>query len=286
MHDMSFAHLENRAVIRLYGEDTRRFLQGLITQDVNAIDKAPLLFSAMLTPQGKFAYDFFLHRGEEGTLFVDMHAENAEPFITTLKRYKLRSKVTIERTDDAVAAAWNESPPPEKGWLPDPRHPKLGWRKIAAGTAKETNASYDAHRLALAIPDGALDADDRCFLLELGYDQLHGVSFSKGCFIGQEPTARMHYRKVLRKGFFAVQSAQGDALPPAGTPITAGEASIGEMRSCSGALGLAFCRMEPWQKATANHTPILAGEIPVHLSIPDYMQAKWDAVLHEEKNAL
>ncbi len=267
-------HLPQRSVIRLTGPDADSLLQGIITNDIGLLQKQPVLFSAMLTAQGKFAHDFFIFKDGEDRL-IDIDASHQEAFLKKLKLYKLRAKVAFEATALQVWAAWDAAP--EGGnWHADPRLATMGWRRIAEESMEEKRREYEAHRLSLGVPDGAQDANDRHFLLELGYDQLNGVSFTKGCFVGQEPTARMHYRKVLRKGIFQVS---GDApLPEARAPIMAGEKTLGEMRSSQGNIGLAFCRMDPVQSAQTSGEPITAGEQLIHLNIPNYMQEKWTEI--------
>ncbi len=267
--------LPNRTVIRL----SDALLQGIITNDVALLQSQPILFSAMLSAQGKFAHDFFVLAKDDDRL-IDIAASHAPAFLKKLKMYKLRSKVTIEETDLAVYAAWG-TPPEGDGWIADPRLAELGWRRIGQHMTQSDIDAYNAHRLSLAIPEGAIDATDRHFALELGYDQLHGVSFTKGCFVGQEPTARMHYRNVLRKGFFAVQAADDTPLPPLETPVMAGDQTLGEMRSSQGRTGIAFCRMEPVLKAQDAGTEITADGQPVTLRTPDYMREKWAKIMSD-----
>lgn len=290
-------HLPQRCVIRLSGQDCDPFLQGIITQDIGLLATQPLIFSAMLSPQGKFLHDFFIFADGDARL-IDIDVAYKDAFLKKLKIYKLRSKVSIEETDLSLQAAWDEAPQDE-GWMADPRHEGLGWRRVISSSPRnevrrkskresrpaspldpgfrgdDATQKYEKHRLSLSIPDGAVDGSERHFLLELGYDQLSGVSFSKGCYVGQEPTARMHYRNVLRKGLFSVRAANDETLPEAGTPIMAGDKALGEMRSSCGAIGLAFCRMEPVQTAWQAAQEIQAGEHTITLQIPSYMLDKW-----------
>jgi folate-binding protein YgfZ len=278
MHTQLF----NRNVIRLSGADCDALLQGIITNDITLLKHQPMIFSAMLSAQGKFAHDFFVVADGDDRL-IDIDESHAQALMKKLKMYKLRSKVTIEETDDTVQAAWG-TPPEGDGWLADPRHAALGWRQVLASSPQKRGSSeeYEQHRLSLAIPEGSIDATERMFALELGYDQLHGVSFTKGCFVGQEPTARMHYRSVLRKGFFAVRAADANTpLPASETPIMAGDQTLGEMRSSQGDIGLAFCRMEPVLKAQNLGTEITANGQPITLSTPDYMHEKWAKIMSD-----
>lgn len=280
--------LSERAIIKIGGSDTLTFLQGLCTQDITRLSDTPCLFSAMLSAQGKFLYDFFLYPHDAGCL-LDIDQQQADDLLAIIKRYKLRSDVTLTRADEdyVVQAEWDashtdmENCAEGNAWHPDPRHPVMGWRRVIPSGEQRApvgDEAYDAHRLRHAIPDGAKDGCDRFFLLEMGYDALHAVSFTKGCYVGQEPTARMHYRHVLRKCFFAVESSEEQPLPAPGTAIMAGEKNLGQMRSSRGPVGLALCRIEPVELAQQQELPILADEVPVRLVLPNYMHSKIETV--------
>ncbi|MCI5050255.1 MAG: hypothetical protein MRY32_08010 [Rickettsiales bacterium] len=266
---MKIAHLTNRQIIKLSGKDAAQLLQGIITQDVSLLDSTPLLFSSLLSPQGKFLFDFFLMKDGDAIL-IDIDASYFDAFKTTLKRYKLRSDVTIEESDHSVYALW-ENDHSDIGCV-DPRLAALGWRHLSSEPL-ETNASaedYNHHRLTLSVPDGVMDSTERSFVMELGYDQLNAISFTKGCYVGQEVTARMHYRKSLKKCLFNVTAESGQNLPEFGTTITQDGVELGEMRSSDKNIGLALIK---WADYAENST-ILAGDIPIQLSAPTYMQSK------------
>ncbi len=276
--------LPNRAILRLTGEDTRPFLQGLITNDINALSTQPAIFAAMLSPQGKFQHDFFLIRDGDDIL-LETEFPLADALQKKLKRYKLRSKVTI--TDESnqwhIYAEWGEDKPchsRESGnpAFPDPRHPALGIR-ILSHTPLDATApyeAYDQHRLQLGIPSGAADASERAVIMELGYDQLHAISFTKGCYVGQEVTARMHYRNILRKCLYIITA--DNPLPAIGTPITRAdnEKPVGEMRSSNGTIGLALLRIE----AAQSTLPLYANGLTLTATLPPYMTEKITAI-HE-----
>lgn len=243
---MPIAPLPNRAVLDVSGEDRVSFLQGLLSNDVAQASPGQAVWSALLTPQGKWLADFFiLNDGER--LLLDVVAEQAPALVQRLSRFRLRSRVALaERPDLAVWAGWGESPLPERGiGAPDPRLPAAGWRAILpAGEALPGPAGdYSRHRLALGLPDGAPDMEpEKTVLLEAGFDELSGLSWTKGCYMGQELTARTKYRGLLKKRLFPV-TVEGP-LPLPGTPVLRGEAEAGEMRSGHPeGLGLALLRL-------------------------------------------
>lgn len=274
--------LPSRAVLRLGGADVDTLLQGVITQDIRALATQPIIFSAMLSPQGKWQHDFFIHADGADRL-IDIDRDHAEALLKKLKMYKLRSNVTLEDVSDAhhVEAAWGDMPTGE-GWAPDPRLEAMGWRRVCASASAEPadEAAYHVHRYAQAVPEGARDASDRLFALELGYDQLHGVSFSKGCFVGQEPTARMHYRKILRKCLFLVQSE--DVLPHCPADVMAQETKLGELVGGCAQHALALCRIDPVNQARDAGTAITVDGRLVTLRPPAYMQSKLEMLEQQQ----
>lgn len=234
MSSAFFVRLPDRGAVFIRGEDRRIFLQGLITNDVALLDSQPCVYSCLLTPQGRFLHDFFLtEQGDTIQLECEGGARTAD-LMATLKKFKLRSNITLDHIETLdVFAGTGEAPP---GHLPDPRTPTLGWRNYAAPDGHEAPFNiWDRHRLMQSIPDGSRDMEvGRALMLESHIDRLNGLSFTKGCFMGQELTARMHYRALVKKHLRIVQ---GDNLPPPGTDIQGGE-----MRSSCGDLGLALLR--------------------------------------------
>ena len=238
---MSFpaTHLKDRAVVEVLGPDAATFLQGLVTNDVTQAGAGRAVYAALLTPQGKIICDFLIVPAEGG-FHLDCARAHAADLATRLKKYKLRAKVTIaERSDLAVVA----SPEPLPGTCADPRLAALGFRKITTAPPPEGDeAAYHAHRIALGVPDSADLPSETLFPLDCNFEELHGVDFDKGCYVGQELTARMKHRATARRRILPVAAAS--ALPPAGTPLSLGAAEIGELRGSIGASGLAIIRLD------------------------------------------
>lgn len=252
------------------GEDRAAFLQGLVSNDVAQAGQG--VWAALLTPQGKWLADFFVKEAE-GALWLDLERDRAELVTRTLARFRLRAKVTVEEVSatHVVEAGWGEARPAEPLAFADPRHPDAGWRRIAplplpAGAGA---AAWDAHRLALGLPDGARDLDaEKSVLLEAGFDELAGVSWTKGCYMGQELTARTKYRGLVKRRLLPVR-VEGP-LPPRGAPVTLGGAEVGEMRSGQGARGLALLRVEAARApALACAGAVLTPEIPGWMRLPE-----------------
>jgi len=267
---MPIAPLPHRGVLEVAGPDRVAFLQGLVTNDVTDLVPGQAVWAALLTPQGKWLADFFVIETGEAFL-IDAEREAVPMLAQRLSRFRLRSKVTLRdaSAEWEVHAAWGEPPPGSEVVAADPRLPEAGWRVLHA-TPLPADASvedYDAHRLALGLPDGSRDmAVEKSVLLEGGFDELHGVSWSKGCYMGQELTARTRYRGLLKKRLFPV--AVAGALPEPGTPLTdAAGAEVGEMRSGHEGRGLALLRIDALDRA-----PFTAGGATVTPVIPGWMQ--------------
>jgi len=260
------APLPNRAVLSISGADRTTFLQGLISNDVTLLTKESALFAALLSPQGKYLADFFLTTDGE-KIFVEGESTGLPALAFKLRRFRLRADVAIEPTDLLVFAAWGGTPlalPPEATVTPDPRLPEAGFR-ILSPSEIETNATpedYNIHRLTLGLPDGAQDLlIDKTILLEAGFDELHGISWSKGCYMGQELTARTRYRGLIKKRILPV-SATSD-LPPPGTILRGPDGrETGEMRSSSGTIGMALLKIDQLE------TPISADGITITPHVP------------------
>lgn len=242
---MPIALLPGRGVVELTGEDRLGFLQGLVSNDVALAAPGRAVWAALLTPQGKWSADFFIV-ADADRLLLDCARDAAPGIVTTLSRFRLRSKVALRDVSGTIAvmAGWGDAPAPPRA-APDPRLPEAGWRAIldAPLPADAEADAYDLHRLALGLPDGVPDlVPQSSILLEAGFDELHGIAWSKGCYMGQELTARTKYRGLIKKRLVPVL-VEGP-LPPPGTPITRAEAEVGEMRSGRGTLGLALLRLE------------------------------------------
>lgn len=203
---MMATQLNERAIIRLSpleeAEDVAAFLQGLVTNDVKG---ALPCYAALLTAQGKHMFDFLVW-GDGTDFLLDCEAAHADELAKRLSMYRLRRKITIAR-DDNLAVHW--SPQPQDGAVPDPRLPKLGWRWLAAPVGENADAAWLAHRLALGVPEGRAELGDILWL-ETNAVALHGVSFTKGCYVGQENTARMNWRQKVNRRLVVVPLGESD----------------------------------------------------------------------------
>ena len=224
-----------RTVIRATGEDRESFLQGLVTNDVAKLSGG-LVYAALLTPQGKYLADFFLAPAEDAIL-IDVSSGLAQDLLRRLSMYKLRSDVAFEET--RIGASRGRGTPPE-GAFGDPRHPELGWRSYDGREGSDDD--WDAVRVAHCVPESGIELiPNESYVLEAGFERLNGVDFSKGCYVGQEVTARMKHKTDLRKGLATVE-VEGAA--PVGTEIVAGEKPAGALYTQSGGVGIAFLRFD------------------------------------------
>ena len=271
--------LEDRAVLALGGAEARDFLQGLITNDMASCTDGLAVYAALLTPQGKILFDMFVVPDGEDRLLIDCAATRAAELTKRLTLYRLRAKVEIAaRPDLAVAALWGDGAAAEipvgAVTFADPRHPALGLRGIAtrdvlARTTRGFAAGdYQAHRLALGVPDSADLPPDSVFALDAGLEELNGVSFKKGCYIGQEVTARMKHRATARRRFVMAEFA-GEA-PPAGTPIESEGRELGTLASGTNGSALALVRLDRLAEAEEKHAPIMAAGRGITLKKPGW----------------
>jgi folate-binding protein YgfZ len=242
------AHLPARGVVEVAGADRVGFLQGLVSNDVEQAAPGRAVWAALLTPQGKWLADFFiLSDGER--LLLDCERTQVAMLLQKLIRFRLRAKVApADRSAELFAyAAWDGMPELPRTVIAaaDPRLPEAGWRILAPAplAANATDADWDDHRLALGLPDGSRDLEaEKTVLLEAGFDELNGISWSKGCYLGQELTARTKYRGLVKRRLVPVDVA--GELPAPGTPVTADGREVGAMRSGRGARGLALLRID------------------------------------------
>lgn len=205
---MSATLLKSRAIVRLAameaGEDVRGFLQGLVTNDVSG--DLPV-YAALLSAQGKAMFDFFVWDGGGGSILLDCETDVADDLVKRLSLYRLRRKIEIVR-DETLAVEWSADE--FDGASPDPRLPELGYRAIVSGSqAEDGDSAYLAHRLAQGVPEGRSELGDILWL-ETNAVELHGVSFEKGCYIGQENTARMNWRQKVNRRLVIVPLGQSD----------------------------------------------------------------------------
>jgi folate-binding protein YgfZ len=224
-----------RKIFRITGADAQEFLQGLVTNDVARLADG-LVYTAMLTPQGKYLADFFLVPAEEGIL-LDVDADLAAGLIQRLSMYKLRAAVEIAETDLQVKRGTGPAP---QGSFPDPRHPDLGWR-LYGTEGGDDGTDFDAIRVAHCIPETGIELTPDSYILESGFERLPGVDFKKGCYVGQEVTARMKHKTQLKKGL--VTLAIDGAAPP-GTEITVDGKPAGTLFTQSGSRAIAYLRFD------------------------------------------
>ena len=272
--------LENRAVIALNGAEARDFLQGLITNDMEACGGGRAIYAALLTPQGKILFDFFVVPNGEKSWLIDCAASRAGDLIKRLTLYRLRAKLDIAgRPDLAVAAMWNDGGPVavqgDAVVYPDPRLRELGFRGIGSKTAigeatrGMTPGDYEAHRLKLGVPDSPDLPSDQVFALDAGFEELMGVSFKKGCYVGQEVTARMKHRASARKRFL-IADIPGEI--PFGTPLEAGGRELGTLASGKDGHALAFVRLDRLEDAQGKQAPITAAGQQMTLRKPGWLK--------------
>lgn len=271
----------DRGLIRIEGPDARAFLQGIVSNDVNKVSPARAVYAALLTPQGKYLHDFFIAE-LAGAVVLDCEAARRDDLLRRLSRFKLRSKVALAPGPEghAVALVYGAGAraalglAAERGTAKafadgiayvDPRLAEIGARAVlpaetgraalaAAGIAPGAAGEYEKLRLALGLPDGSRDLEvEKSILLENGFDELAGVDWDKGCYMGQELTARTHYRALIKKRLVPVR-VEGPAPAP-GTPVLAGETEVGVMRSSADGAGLALLKVE----ALSGSPKLLAG---------------------------
>jgi folate-binding protein YgfZ len=293
----NFVVLDDRGILAVSGPDRRAFLQGLVSNDVDKIAADRAVYAALLTAQGKYLHDFIMAAAGEA-IWLDAEAARLADLKRRLSIYRLRAKVTIDELPElAVAAVFGDGVfgvldlPEQPGAarplaggvaVVDPRLAALGARVIlpreeiretlvAAGVAEADFAAYDRHRLALGIPDGSRDLIvEKSILLESGFDELNGVDWQKGCYIGQELTARTKYRGLIKKHLFPVR-IDGPAPAP-GTILSLDGKEAGEMRSSRDSLGLALLRLD----GVGEDRSFAAGETTLFPIRPDWMRIEQD----------
>ena len=284
---MKAALLPDRGVVKVAGDEARTFLNGLLTADVTQVTPQSPRYAALLTPQGKIIVDCIIAEDAEG-LFLDCPRALAANLVEKLKFYKLRAKVTVEDLSSSlsVLAVWDGSGRSAYGLTyADPRLPALGQRvilptNVAAQAAADSGAqlvdasAYEAHRIALGVPHGGLDfAYGDAFPHEADMDQLNGVDFDKGCYVGQEVVSRIEHRGTARNRVVPV-AADGNA-PGAGVPVMAGDKQVGLTGSAMGRQGLAMLRLDRIADANAAGLPLIAGGVTIRPRKPDWARFRW-----------
>jgi tRNA-modifying protein YgfZ len=283
------AFLPDRGVVKVSGDAARSFLNNLVTTDVDQVRPGVGRFGALLTPQGKIVADFFITEapaGHGGGFLLDCPLPLAEALATKLNFYKLRAKLTVENLSGGlgVLAVWGGAPQaaPDLAFA-DPRADTLGWRILVPQDLAEratqligaewvAPAAYEAHRIACGAPRGGVDFSyGDAFPHETNMDQLHGVDFEKGCYVGQEVVSRMQHRGTARTRIVRVVIDQN--APECGASIVAGDKPIGTMGSSAQGRGLALIRVDRATDALDAGQPFLAGGLPIHLAAPDDVRA-------------
>ncbi|MBT2188849.1 YgfZ/GcvT domain-containing protein [Sphingobium nicotianae] len=202
--------LHDRAVVRVGGAEARPFLQGLLTQDLLTLAPGAPRYAGLLTPQGKALFDMILWAdpGSDEDVLIDCEAGRAEALIKRLSLYRLRRPVTIAPELD-LAVHWSAEP--HEGASPDPRLPELGYRWLAPAEPGDASEAWRANRLGHGVPEGAAElGEDKTLWLETNAQDLHGVDYAKGCYVGQENTARMHYRSKVNRRLVVLPQDQSD----------------------------------------------------------------------------
>jgi len=269
--------LSDRSVITVGGAEARAFLQGLVSNDMENCPPGRAIYAALLTPQGKILYEFFVTE-RDGRFLLDCASARAPELVKRFIFYRLRAKIDIALAPDlAVAAAWNNEPATYSDVVvfPDPRLPGLGLRMI--GTPAQLQrivgdaeaGDYQAHRLRLGVPDSADMPPDTVFALDAGFEELGGVDFKKGCYVGQEVTARMKHRASARRRFM-IAEFEGEAPPP-GTKLEAVGRDLGTFATGAQGRALALVRLDRLDEAGEAGAPITAAGRPVNLQKPSWL---------------
>ncbi len=278
---MPAASLPDRALIQLSGADAEHFLHNLVTTDIAALPPGEAWPGALLTPQGKILFDFLIWRDGDGFV-LDTAASQREALIKRLSMYKLRAAVEIVPLEPTgVTVAWGEDA--DEAGLFDHRFAVAGvrvTRKSGAGQA-EVQQGYDALRVLAGIAESGPDfALQDAFPHDVLFDLIGGVSFKKGCYVGQEVVSRMQHRGTARRRVVVVTADA--ALPATGMELTAGGKPIGTLGTVAGNRGLAIVRIDRAGEAIATATPILAGDTAVALSLPAWSGLAFPASASEE----
>jgi folate-binding protein YgfZ len=297
MADACFVLLDDRGVLAVSGPDRRAFLQGLVSNDVDKVGPDQARYAALLTAQGKYLHDFMMIEASE-TILLEAEAQRLADLKRRLSIYRLRAKASLEeRPDLAVAAVFGEGALSALGLsgetgaarvfgsgiaFVDPRLAALGTRCILprdaarsaltqAGLAEAGFEAYDHLRLSLGVPDGSRDLMvEKSILLEAGFDELNGVDWRKGCYIGQELTARTKYRGLVKRRLMPI--VIDGPIPAPGTIVFADGRDVGEMRSSRDGRGLALLRID----AVLGNKRLMAGDAVIAPIKPAWMHFDGD----------
>jgi tRNA-modifying protein YgfZ len=251
-------HLSDRAVIGVSGPEAFGFLQGVVTNDVTKLTQQPL-YAALLSPQGKILFDFILHAHND-TILIDVQKDQRAPLAKRLSMYKLRAQVEIASRDDLIVIA-DEGPD-------DPRLAALGQRSIAASGAETVDGAgaYHEWRFGLGVPEAADFGSEKLFAMDGGLDELHAISFTKGCYVGQELTARMKHRGTDRKRLVPFSAPEAEL--EIGAAIIAGDIEIGSVMASYGDAGFALVRLDRLAEAPG---PLRVAGAEISIIKPDWL---------------
>lgn len=285
MNETRIALLPDRGVVSVAGADAEKLLQGVITNDMGLLTTQPAIHAGLLSPQGKILFEFFVVKAPGG-FCLETAREKAAALAERLMLYKLRANVEIKdaSSDYTVAAIWGGPHEPHGHgrpplWFTDPRLADMGCRQLVTmpsdwalggeDASSATQDDYHAHRIDLGVPEGGKDyAFGDTFPHEALFDQLNGVSFKKGCYVGQEVVSRMENRGTARK---RVVPVVGEApLPAPGTRIVAGDVELGRLGSVANARGLALLRLDRAAELGEKGETLRAGSVRIRLAIPDW----------------
>jgi folate-binding protein YgfZ len=274
---MPSVHLVDRGVVRVSGEDAKTFLDNLITCDLDRVSPQAARFGALLTPQGKILFDFLVFQASEeigGAYYLDVLRVYAPDLAKRLGFYKLRAKVVVDDLSDSLSlvAGWDAPRPDDEAGLvvEDPRLPALGWRAIVAAQdsgefSQDPAEAYHARRIELGVPEGGRDfLFGDAFPHEALMDQLHGVDFDKGCYVGQEVVSRMQHRSTARTRIVPAVYEGGFAAD-LGVEVTAGDKVLGKTGTGAEGRGLLMIRLDRAEDSLKSGETIRAGGIPVKL---------------------
>ena len=239
----------DRTILCVSGPDAKSFLQNLVTNDVTKLN-SNIIYSALLTPQGKLVTDFFLV-GSGQDVLIDVNSKVSDTLLKLLSLYRLRANINIEKTDLKVSTGIKNRP--HKG-LGDPRHSKMGWRYYSNEDLSEKNIDWEKLRIENLIPEFGKELSSDSYILEYGFENLNGVDFKKGCYVGQEVTARMKHKSTLKKGLTKIKTNES---VPYNTPIYANNKIVGKVYSSTKSQALAYLRFEFASKK------MMAGEIEI-----------------------
>ncbi|MBT3660333.1 MAG: folate-binding protein YgfZ [Rhodospirillaceae bacterium] len=296
MNNQFHAIIDGRGLLKVSGPDAGEFLQGLISNDINLVSAERTIYAALLTAQGKFLFDFFIS-SLNGDLVLECEHDRLADLMKKLTMYKLRADVQLKDISDdwQVGVLWGDGvaasvgldnePGSAMAWsggvaFVDPRLAGAGLRAVLPvgnaadlladhGSSAGNTDDYDLQRLTLGLPDGSRDLIlEKSILLESGFDELHGVDWKKGCYMGQELTARTKYRGLIKKRLVPV-TVDGP-LPEPGTPVMADGKDIGEVRSGRGGHALALMRLEHLDPDGPSSAPFAAGDAMITPSKPDW----------------